>query len=187
MKRRFKNLSITLLISSILLLGLLGCSSIGEEEEKVVIEDNGPQEFIEGIEVYEMKGSIPEYKLKAEVIKNFYDIKRTIAYKAQLDSYDKDGNHYSYIECDSAYVENDGDLIKAYGHVYLKTPNGIVKTDYIYWDKPSDKVLAPNKVVLIRDDNEVSGFNLRTDSRFRITNMDNVKAVGTVNEKDSDL
>jgi LPS export ABC transporter protein LptC len=180
-----KLLKNSLLVSvSLFLLFFAGCNYTDNKDKRVDIVADGPEEYIEGIEVYNLIGKDYDYKLKAEIIKNYYSKKLTIAYKVKLDSYDKEGKHDSYIECDSAYVENNSDLIKAYGHVYFETPNGIVKTDYIVWDKPKDSVLAPNRVVLTRGENEVTGYNLRTDSKFRITNMDNVKAKGTVNEKD---
>ncbi len=185
MKRQYKTLWNILLIASIIVLA--GCYNLDDGSERFTIDPNAPEEYIEGIEVYNLKGDKSDYKLRASMIRNYYDEKLTIAYDAKLDSYDKDGKHYSYIECDSAYVEDNADHIKAFGHVYLETANGIVKTDYIEWDKATDKVLAPNRVIMIRDDNEVIGYNLRTDSTFRVTKMDNVKAKGTVDEENLDL
>ncbi|MBN2829272.1 MAG: LPS export ABC transporter periplasmic protein LptC [Candidatus Cloacimonetes bacterium] len=186
MIKSFKNFLHILVIISTLCFTFVSCTNERDSKDEI-ITNAGPEEYIEGIEVYNLIGKVYDYKLNAEVVKNYYSPKLTIAYKVKLDSYDKEGKHDSYIECDSAYVENDADLIKAYGHVYFETPNGIVKTDYIFWDKPNDKVFAPNRVVLKRGDNEITGYNLRTDSKFRITNMDNVKAKGTVDEKNINL
>ncbi len=185
MKKVYRFSLIILLLASLTL--FQGCFKADNGGERFVIDPDAPEEYIEGIEVYTLKGDKSDYKLRAVTIKNFYDEKLTIAYEAKLDSYDKNGVHYSYIECDSAYVENNANLIKAYGHVYLETPNGIVKTDYIEWDKITDKVLAPNRVIMIRDDNEVIGYNLITDSAFKVTYMDNVKAKGTVDEENLDF
>ncbi len=176
----FSLLEVLLLIS---LLGLTGCRK-ATEPSKDQINPNYPDEQSSFVHIVSMKKDSIDYVLDASRIDRYYDKQNLLAFDVNIVTYDKSGKVHSTITANRANVNDIENRIVATGHVKLVTPNGILQTEILSWERSFDEIIAPGAVTLIRNGNVLQGISLRTDSNLNFAEMKQVTAAGTANEKD---
>jgi len=124
------------------------------------------------------------YVIQAATIDRYYNTRRLFATRVNITSFDSLNKITSTVVSDSAEVNEAQNWIIANGHVVFKSPNGILKTNSITWDRNTDTITAPGEVILIRDTNQMKGRTLRTNSKLDFAEMKQVTAEGKVNEKE---
>lgn len=174
------------LLEAILLICLLtslGCRKM-TEPSKARINPNYPDEQSSNVHIVSMKGDSLDYVLDASRIDRYYDKQSLDAFDVNIVTYSKNGKENSRISAKRAIVDDVENRIVAFGHVKLITPNGILETELLNWERSLDEIVAPGAVTLVREGNVLKGISLRTDSNLNYAEMKQVTASGTANEKD---
>jgi LPS export ABC transporter protein LptC len=176
----FNLLEILTLIS---LMSILGCHKM-TEPSKARINPDYPDEQSNFVHIVSMKGDSIDYVLDASRIDRFYDRQNLVAFDVNIVTYDKVGKVHSKISAQKAMVNDIENRIVATGKVIFDTPNGILQTETLTWERSFDEIIAPGSVTLIRNGNVLQGISLRTDSNLNYAEMKQVTATGTADEKD---
>lgn len=164
----------------ILILLLTGCGKSVLDQTSSPINRNLPDEKSSNVVIYSYNEDKVDYILTAARIEKFYNLKRLYAYDVKIVTYDLDMKIKSEIVADTAFVDEARNFIQAIGNVVFNTPNGIIKSHVVNWERNYDEIYVPEKVTLIRDDDVLYGDNLRTDSNISFIEMNTVSAEGTV-------
>jgi len=154
------------------------------EPSKGIINPNYPDEQSTMVHIVSMNRDSTDYVLDASRIDRFYDKQTLDAFDVRITSYDKSGKVHSTMSANRAIVDDVNNRIVATGHVKLVTPNGILETEVLTWERAFDEIVAPGEVTLIREGNVLKGISLRTDSNLNFAEMKQVTATGRANEKD---
>jgi LPS export ABC transporter protein LptC len=176
----FSLLEIIIIVS---LLSLTGCNKV-TQPSKTRMNPEYPDEQSNFVHIISMKGDSIDYVLDATRIDRYYDRQDLVAFDVNIVSYDKLGKVHSKIAADKAIVNDIENRVVAIGHVKLTTPNGILETGSLTWERSFDEIMAPGSVTLIRNGNILNGISLRTDSNLNYAEMKQVTATGKVNETD---
>jgi len=161
-----------------LILFFTGCDVKNDMTGQEIEITHEADEIIENVVMTTMMGSKIEWEMKAQLSKRYTADKFMIAYYVTLETLNTmDKNFYS---SDSVYVYEVQDEFIGMGNVIITNPKATLKTDKIIWNRLSDKVHAPNDVYLKRDNHEMWGSNLFTNSRLDYIDMQGVSGHGVV-------
>lgn len=139
-----------------------------------------PDETSYKVEIREFNGNLLDYILKAEKIERYYDRKLLNAFGVSIVSYDADGKIKSTMLADSTTVDDTRNMIYASGKVVLSSENGKIEAPRLVWDRAMDEIMAPDRVILTREDNVLRGYRMRTDSTISYAEMESVSAEGSI-------
>jgi LPS export ABC transporter protein LptC len=170
----------------LLILGMGSCKKTNLDSKTPVMDRNLPDETSYNIEIFEYKEDRIEYILKAAKIERFYDRKILNAYDVLITTYDELMQVQSTMKADTTIVDDARNMIHASGNVMLSSPNGTIQALRIAWDRNSDEIVSPNRVILTRENTVLRGINLRTNSTISFAELETVSAEGTVSESDID-
>lgn len=170
----------------LLTLGMGGCHQTNLDTKTPIMDRNLPDETSYNIEIYEYNAEKIDYVLKAAKVERFYDRKILNAHDVLITTYDNQMQIQSTMKADTTIVDDARNMINASGNVFLSSPNGTIQALRIVWDRNSDEIFSPNRVVLTRDDTVLRGINLRTNSTISYAELETVSAEGTVSEADLD-
>jgi len=170
-----------LLIACFTLLMLFqGCGKSVLNQTTEVLNRSLPDEISNNVSIYAYKDQKVDYLLTAAQMERFYDTRQLHAWKVRLVTYDKTGKVKSTITADTTFVDESRNLIQARGNVVYTTSNGIIKSDVINWDRNIDEIYSPTRVTLLRENNVLTGSQLRTNSTLSYAEMDSISAEGIV-------
>ncbi len=180
MKKHFPLFLIILLSIS-----LSFCVQEKEEKEKYEPVDNTlPQQQLDDVFTVEMNGKDTIRTIKALHMDNYPKKKLIIADTVYVTEFNDDKTIKSKLYCDKAEINQITDIYKCRGNVIVTTPNGILKTPFLIWDKKNDKIIAKNGVTLTRENNVLQGETLETDSKLTQIKITKVSAKGKLEQKD---
>jgi LPS export ABC transporter protein LptC len=169
-------------------LGLfLSCCGESVLDQKTTTLNRGlPDETSDKVSIYSYNENRIDYVLTADRIERFYDTRQLNAWKVRITTYDDKNRVKGRIFADTTYVDEARNLIRAMGNVVYESPNGIVKSSVINWDRNADEIYTPEKVILIKDDKILEGDNLRTNSALSFAEMNTVSAQGKLKGNEID-
>jgi hypothetical protein len=146
-----------------------------------LVINTGPDETIYNLKMITVTGDKTEWQLEASYAKKFSEKKNWIAYEVEMETLnEEDKNFYS---SDSVYVFEIENEFIGYGNVVIKTPNALLKTDKVIWYRNRDRIFAPNDVYFVRDNNEMWGKNVVTNSNLDFLDARNINGQGSSNDK----
>jgi LPS export ABC transporter protein LptC len=164
----------------------MGCGKSILDQTTATLNRSLPDETSYNVSIYVYKENLLDYVLTADKIERYYSLRKLDAWKVKIIAYDANKQVKSTIVADTTYVDEARNFVSAHGNVVFDTPNGIIKSRIVNWDRNFDEIYVPEKVTLIRDGNTLYGDNLRTDSNISFVEMSTVSAVGTVKDNELD-
>ncbi|PID28138.1 MAG: LPS export ABC transporter periplasmic protein LptC [Candidatus Cloacimonadota bacterium] len=181
MKKPNKNLLPILSLISLIALFLMSCKS-----EKIDLPENDfrglPDEIGEYVSVTAMKGDQKQYLLNTKLFRR-YIMKSTVYMDSvYVESYDETGNLSSVLVCDSALAEEVKNIMTAKGNIVIESKNGVLKADYLEWERNSGKIYVKGRVELKRGNHILKGYEMHTDISLDKVTMINVEAEGKPEE-----
>lgn len=175
-----------IILSLLIALSLMGCGKSILDQTTATLNRSLPDETSYNVSIYVYKENLLDYVLTADKIERYYSLRKLDAWKVKIIAYDANKQVKSTIVADTTYVDEARNFVSAHGNVVFDTPNGIIKSRIVNWDRNFDEIYVPEKVTLIRDGNTLYGDNLRTDSNISFVEMSTVSAVGTVKDNELD-
>ncbi|MCK9328334.1 MAG: LPS export ABC transporter periplasmic protein LptC [Candidatus Cloacimonetes bacterium] len=159
---------------------LSSCSKSDEIPVTQLDKKSGPDEIIDSLTIITISKDSVEWKMSSKLVKKYNQQKVWTAYEVFVESLEK--NNQNFYQSDSAYISEVDDVLTGMGNVIITSPNGILKTRKIEWDRKTNKIHAPGYIYLKRDDNELTGTNLFTNINFDYVDLKNVSGHGTIKE-----
>lgn len=171
---------LSFIITLVSILCLSGCGKSVLNQTTEALNRSLPDESSFNVSIYVYKENKIDYVLTADKIERYYSLRKLDAWKVKIVAYDINKQIKSTIVADTAYVDEARNYVSAHGNVVFDTPNGVIKSRVVNWDRNYDEIYVPEKVTLLRDGNTLYGDNLRTDSNISFVEMTTVSAEGTV-------
>jgi predicted transcriptional regulator len=159
---------------------LISCAGNDEMTTQEMGRNVGPDEVINNLVMTATTGEDIEWQMTAELAKRFNSQRKWIAYDVILETINQEDTNF--YRSDSVYVLEIEDEFIGMGNVEIINQRGLLRTDKIIWYRKSDRIFAPNLVYLNRDDHEMWGENLFTNSSLDYIEMQNVRGHGTIDE-----
>ncbi|HPY96510.1 MAG TPA: LPS export ABC transporter periplasmic protein LptC [Candidatus Cloacimonadota bacterium] len=142
--------------------------------------DNEPAtEIIDSVYVIATDGANLDWKLDAEKIERYPDKRLLIAYQVRFESMPSEFSQKSTMTCKEAQIDEISNKIIGKGNVIIKTPNGILKTEYLTLNRFNNEVFAPGYVYMERFGNVIKGTGLTTNINFDYVNLQKVSGEGS--------
>ena len=158
-----------------------GCGDKSEISSLDLEKNIGPDEVIDNLIMLATTGNQIEWQMSAGHTQRFIEEKKMIAFDVFMETLNlEDKNFY---RSDSAFVYDIQDEFIGMGNVEIITPNGTLKTEKIIWNRKSDRIHAPLRVYIKRQDHEMWGANLITNSNLDFINMEKVSGSGVIDDK----
>jgi hypothetical protein len=171
-----------ILLLSMCIISLSGCRA-GDEIASQDIEKNiGPDEIIEQLTMMSTIGGDVEWQMKATLAHRYNTDRRWIAYHVDMETLNQDDK--SFYRSDSVYVHEIQDEIVGMGNVVLISERGILKTNLVTWHRLTDRIHAPGNFYIVRDDHEMWGENLITNSSLDFIDAQRVSGRGTLDPEE---
>jgi len=169
----------------ILILTVLSCDKKQETAESLF---NGkvPDEQADSVKIFAYTNDLLDYELNAFHIDKYYNTQQTFADTVLISTYNPDSSLKSTLYCDRAEMDESRNILIGTGNVKIKSENGILKTQYLIWDRNTNNVFAKDGVTIIRDDNILRGEELKTDINLNDIEITRVSAEGKLDEVDID-
>jgi LPS export ABC transporter protein LptC len=145
-----------------------------------------PDEQSDSVRVVAMTGDKIDYILEADHTDRFYKEKMLYAMQVHIVSYSEKDSTHSTLTCDRAEMDETANTLTAIGDVVIISDNGKMRTEKLVWYRNTDSLYAEGKVMILRDQDLLEGFMLRTDINLDRIQLENVTATGVVNEKKLD-
>ena len=158
------------------LLFLLSCKERLDITTSEIERVSSADEIIHNFTMISTIGEMREWIMTANYFERFSNERRWVAYTVFLETLD-DGEKNFY-RSDSVFVSEVTDILIGMGNVEIITPNGILHTDLINWDRKTDRIHAPNEVYIIKENNEIWGTELFTNSNMDFVNLRSVSGIG---------
>jgi len=157
------------------------CHKKNTEMASAEIEkQTGPDEIIENVMMVSTTKDKVEWQMNATLSKRFTADKFMIAYEVTMETLNMtEKNFYS---SDSVYVYEIRDEFIGMGNVEIITPRARLKTQKIIWNRLTDTVYAPDEVYVVRDNHQMWGTSLYTNSTLDYINLQNVRGQGVVDD-----
>lgn len=181
MSLHWKHLSTIWKISFIFLIIIMGCES-SDSEMTVTNMDNLPTKQADSVVVITTLLDKTEQKMFADSFDEYED-GLVVTENVFLENYHPDGTIKYTLKCDKAEVDDIKKIITAIGNVIITSEQGILKTSYLLFNQQTEKIDAPNDVVLIREDNILYGSDLKTDINFEKIEIKSVSAEGKIDDE----
>lgn len=141
----------------------------------------GPDEIIDSLTIISSSKDEVEWIMTSALVKRYSVQKRWTAYDVFIESIEEENkNFYS---SDSAFISEMDNIFTGMGNVVIISPNGILKTQKLTWNRLNNQIHAPEEVYLKRNDNEFFGRNLYTNINFDYVDLREVSGHGTIDEK----
>lgn len=171
---------LTFFLFTIFTIIISGCGKSVLDQSTSALNRALPDETSHDVSIYAYKENRVDYILTASRIERFYLTSKLNAWNVKIVTYDEKMNVKSNLSADTTYVDEARNYIQALGNVVFETPNGIIKSRSMNWERVSDEIFSNEKVTLIRDGNTLQGDNLRTNSNISFVEMSTITAEGTV-------
>jgi LPS export ABC transporter protein LptC len=177
----WKHLSTIWKLSLLILLFVIGCERSETQTESINME-NLPTKQADSVVVITTLLDKIEQKMFADHFDE-YDDGMVITENVFLENYHPDGTIKYTLKCDRAEVDDIKKIITAIGNVVITSEQGILKTSFLLFNQQTEKIDAPNDVVLIREDNILYGSDLKTDINFEKIEIKSVSAEGKIDDE----
>jgi LPS export ABC transporter protein LptC len=180
-----------LMIVSVLLF-LAGCQKSSFRETAVLTGDSLPvQEFHGNTTIYKFEEEHKAWELETQYIAKFQITERTLIIPVDLVIYSKEEGSNSTLIADTGMANKNMDVMEAMGNVVARSNDGkVLETDYIKWDKISNRITSDKFVKLVTEKGDVmTGIGFESDASLNHWKIhDNFKAVfkdvkGRVNQR----
>jgi len=160
----------------------VSCGKKNTEMASAEIEkQTGPDEIIENVMMVSTTKDKVEWQMNATLSKRYTADKFMIAYEVTMETLNM--TEKNFYRSDSVYVYEVRDEFIGMGSVEIISPNAVLKTEKIIWNRLTDTVYAPDEVYIIRDKHEMWGTSLYTNSTLDYINLQNVRGHGVVDDK----
>jgi len=167
---------------------LITACDLTEERFYEVRELNYAEEQSDNVTIYEIIGEHTEREIRAERVERFYEEKKIEAYTVKIIDFRPDGTVEMTLDSDHLTIDEPQNIFTARSNVVIRHENAILYTELMSWDQNNDEIYAPDEVTIVRGDNVLRGFELRTDIGFDSLELSRVTAEGHLDDEDfSDL
>ena len=154
------------------------CTNRSDISTQNIEKISGADEIIHNMTMVSTIGETREWLMTATYFERFNSEKRWVAYNVFLETLNEvDKNFY---RSDSVFVSEITDVFTGMGNVEIISPNGILHTDKIIWDRKTDRIHAPNDIYIINNQNEIWGNYLFTNSNLDFVDLRHVSGIGSV-------
>ena len=161
---------------------VISCSDGTEIATQEIARNTGADELIHDLTMLSTIGDKTEWQMQSRYVERFTDERRWVAYEVFMETMNEaDKNFY---RSDSVYVNDIEDTFTGMGNVEIISPSGILETDLIIWNRRTDQIHAPNDVYLKRNQHEMWGADLYTNSNLDYVDMKRVRGHGTVDNEE---
>ena len=161
----YNMLKILLLLVTIC--AISGCSSNDFTKNSQTGTDsaNLPDSEVEGAKIYLYDRGSVTTEIVAERIIKFEAIDSTIGYSLDIVFFDSLGHVSSTVVGDSGLIREAQGMLHIYGNVIVDTEDSAqLETDYLYWDKETQKIRTDAFVrITDKDDNVITGWGMIAD------------------------
>ena len=155
---------------------MISCVERADISTSTLEKNQGADELIHNFTMVSTIGEIQEWLMHANYFERFSKEKRWVAYDVFLETLEE--GEKNFYRSDSVYVSEVTDILTGMGNVEIISPNGILHTDLIIWNRRTDRVHAPNEVYIKNDKNEIWGTELFTNSNLDFVDLKNVSGIG---------
>ena len=176
----FMKFDLKIFIYILIAISLISCNRAGDIAQQAIDRASGPDSIIFGVEMTQITGGNIEWVMRSDIIHRFTSEQRWVAFNVFLETVGEEDK--SFFEADSTFVNDFDDIIIGMGNVVITSPNGIMRTEKIIWNRMNDHIQAPGRAVIIRGGNEFRGFELFTNSGLTYINMRSVSGEGTLED-----
>ena len=180
MKKLSRNSLIILILISLFF--LISCS-FDESDFSDLSMKNLPDEISDSVRIVATNFNKTDYILDAVHIERFYDSKITKADTIFVQTFDINGQLKSTLYSDKADMDEISNILVAESNVKIESDNGTLLTQYLTWDRSTDKIYAKGKVTIIRNENVLKGYELYTDINLDKLDLINVTAEGKLDNE----
>ncbi|MCL2063533.1 MAG: hypothetical protein FWG98_04080 [Candidatus Cloacimonetes bacterium] len=157
---------------------IFSCADRAEISTQDIERVTEADEIIHDFTMLSTIGEMQEWFMKADYFERFSKERRWMAFNVFLETLNEtDKNFY---RSDSLFVSEITDVYTGMGNVEIISPNGILHTDKIIWDRRTDRIHAPNDVYIKNDNNEIWGSVLYTNSNMDFVDLRHVSGIGSV-------
>ena len=169
-----------------MLITVAGCEKT-EVEKSITVFDNDPDEIVNSVYTIQTNGEKTERTIVAKKFMRYYENKVSIADSLTITDFNEEGVFEYSIYCDSAFIDEKENVFNAYGNVFVKNVEATLQTEYLQWNRNTNKLYAPGFVSINRDKSILNGYELKTSMNLENFEMKQVKAEGDLREEDIDL
>ena|GEM_PF-3006432 len=156
---------------------IISCTSKLDITTQNIDKLSGADETIDHFTMVSTIGDDQEWFMTANYFERFSKEKRWVAYTVFLETLNEEEKNF--YKSDSVFVSEISDVLIGMGNVEIISPNGILQTDKIIWDRRNDRVHAPNDVYIKNDNNEIWGNDLYTNSNLDYIDLKSVSGRGS--------
>ena len=159
------------------LLFLISCVNKSEIATQSIEKITGADETIDNFTMVSTIEETQEWLMTAVYFERFSKERRWVAYDVYLETLNE--NDKNFYRSDSVFVSEITDILTGMGNVEIISPNGILLTDKIIWDRKNDRIHAPNDIYLKNERNEIWGSYLFTNSNLDFIDLQHVSGIGS--------
>lgn len=142
------------------------------------------EEQSEDVVIYEIVGEFIEREIRASRIERYYDDKKIEATTVHIIDYNPDKSIKMTLDADHLSIDEVRNIYTALDNVVINHENAILLTDKMIWNQNTDEIFAPDDVTIIRGENILQGFELRTDIEFSSLELSRVTAEGKLDDEE---
>ena len=174
---RIPNSELRILVLIIFLLFFTACKERGEISTQNIERETSADEIIHNFTMVSTIGENQDWIMKATYFERFTKDRRWVAFDVFMETLNEDEkNFYS---SDSLFVSEVTEIYTGMGNVEIISPNGILHTDKIIWDRKTDRIHAPNDVYIKNENHEIWGSVLYTNSNMDFVDLKEVSGIGS--------
>ncbi|MEA1971837.1 MAG: LPS export ABC transporter periplasmic protein LptC [Candidatus Cloacimonadota bacterium] len=164
---------------------LSGCNNEKQFVSKIKFE-NLPDEIVDSVYTIQTNIDKTERKIIAKTFMRFYEKNVSIADSLTITNFDEFGKLKYEIYCDSAFINEKENIFNAYGNVFVKNKEASLSTEFLKWDRNTNKLFSPEYVKIDRKNSILEGYNLKTDMKLENFELTKVRAEGDLSEENID-
>jgi LPS export ABC transporter protein LptC len=153
----------------LLLLIVVGCSSVGESGKKVADTKPLPDQEIWNGRIEISNRGLKQSLVRAGHIQLFEDRNVTLMDSGVIvDFYNNQGQHSSVLTSYRARLEEKHDFFLAEGNVVVTSDSGaVLRTERLYWDRENRKIRSDTLVTMTTQYDSLRGFEFDANEDLR--------------------
>jgi len=173
-----------LIISYLIVIILLPSCDLTEQQYFASQKLDYAEEQSDSVTIYEINGEHIERLITARKIERFYNDQYLRANEVNITDYNLDKTIRMTLYADSLIIDETQNTYEAKYNVVINHQNALLYTDLLNWDQNHDEIYAPDEVIIVRGNNVLRGFELRTDVDFNRIELSRVTAEGHLDDED---
>jgi LPS export ABC transporter protein LptC len=159
-----------LVVTLIVISGCAGdnnTKSTGDDSDSTRAAVLRPDNEIRGARIGLFEGSVKTTDIRADYIEKYTKQDSTLAWKLEVDFYDRQGKQTSRLVADSGLVREAIKLMVANGHVVVVSEDGArLETEQLFWNGTTQMITTDSFVTVYQHGDTLMGYGLEADQRL---------------------